>query len=146
VANEDKNAILTNSFRLELDGISVAAFSDCEISDSEYGVIEDRVGTDPNYMTVSQGIEKVQTITLGKNARDLDVIAINQLAQWYANGDNDKRGGAIDFLDRNGVVFHRVAFENAFCSKMTRPKFDATSEDKAKFVFVITAPRVTTVT
>jgi hypothetical protein len=146
MADVTKNARLTTKFLLEIDGISIGTFEDCDISEASYTVIENRTGTDDDTKTQSKGLRGAQTIVIGKVARVEDNAAIQLFADWYEAGDLDKRGGRVDYVDhQTGVVFHREVFENGICSKFKAPKTDANAEDKARFEFTITAPKVTSI-
>jgi phage tail-like protein len=139
----DKNTILANDFELEIDGIVVASYAECEIFDSEYEVVEDREGTDPPQMNLSAGTYKAGDIHLVKAVRPVDVNVMKDFQAWHEKRDTDKRSGAITGKNANtGVVFARWSFDDAILFKITSPKFNARGNDKADFGLWIKAPRI----
>lgn len=133
-------------FLLEIDGISCGFFESCEISPATYAVVKNRTGGDGDTFTVSQGLREPQTIKIGKISRTADNATIGLFADWHAGGDQDKRGGRIDFVDPNtGETYHRQTFENGLCNEFAPPKLDSKNPADALFQATITAPKVTPV-
>ena len=64
-------------FRLEIDSITQAGFSEMKVGDTEIGVVEYREGTDPPHVRKLSGLTKYGNVTLkwgltvGANALDL---------------------------------------------------------------------------
>ncbi|MCK9568839.1 phage tail protein [Candidatus Pacearchaeota archaeon] len=146
MSDVNKNIRQNTKFVIEIDGISVGSFEDCEISPASFAVVKNRTGTDGDTFTVSQGLKDPQTIKIGKISRAEDNAAIGLFSDWYAAGDRDKRGGRIDYVDQNtGETYHRETFENALCNEFAPPKLDAKSPADARFQATITAPKVTPV-
>ena len=83
MANEDKSVLLANHFRVEVDGMNAGAFEEVVIEAASYEVVNNRVGTDPNYSLPCAGLENTQTITLRKAARDLDIGVKDFFSGWF---------------------------------------------------------------
>jgi len=146
MANEDLNPRLAARFRVEIDGITIGEFTEFDPEDSSFDSVEDRTGTDPDHMNVSQGLWNTQRLVFRKVARDHDNSAIKQISDWHEAGESDKRGGAVTYLDKEGNGYHRVAWYDGICTNFKRPSTNATDKTaKAMFEFTVVVPRTTTV-
>lgn len=120
----------TFNFRVEIDGMTVASFSECSGLTSEGDAVDYREGTDiPLTVRKLTGLRKYTNIVLKRGYSTND-----ELWSWFrniANGIADRRNGAIILLDeeRNDVM--RWSFENAWINKIEAPTFNATANEVA---------------
>ncbi len=118
------------NFRMEIDGISVGAFSEVSGLSSEGDAVEYREGTDvPLTVRKLIGLRKYTNITLKRG-----YTQNTELWDWYrniVNGVSDRRNGSVILMDeeRNDVM--RWDFENAWPNKIEAPGFNATGNEVA---------------
>ena len=74
-------------FRVEIDGISVAAFSEVAIGETTTEAIDYREGTEPNHVRKLPGMTKYGNITLKRGVTDSQVIY-----QWHKDIVDGKVG------------------------------------------------------
>jgi phage tail-like protein len=121
-------------FRLEIDGIAQAGFSEVLIADTTVEAVDYRLGTDPPHMRKLSGLTKYGTITLkwgmttGANALDL--------YKWHADVSaghvKDKRKTvAIIALDEAGEDAARFVVSNAWPVKYDPADYNAKSNEVA---------------
>ncbi len=117
------------NFRVELDGVSVAAFSEVGGLESETAVIEYRVGGEPNTVRKLPGLTRYANIVLRRG-----ITQDAELWSWRKNiidGKADRRNGAIVLLDDEGnEVLHWNFFQGWIC-KWEGPVLNATGNDVA---------------
>ncbi len=144
MSDQLKNPIVGTAFEIELDGITVAAFEEIDVPEQARALIQNRDGTDPNYMTLTLGNHEPVTITLRKVARELDQIVLNSFIDWRQKGGQMKKSGTITFRHpETGTPYHRVVFENAICVSVKTPAANANDNTaKATFEIKIATPRV----
>jgi phage tail-like protein len=116
------------NFRVEIDGIAVAGFSECGGLSSEVDVIEYREGQDGAVRKLP-GLTRFSDITLKRG-----ITRSDELQNWFRNilnGQADRRSGAIVLLDdqKNDVV--RWNFVGAFPRKLEGPHLKAQGNDVA---------------
>src|SRR5215813_3547511 len=88
---------LASNFRVELDGITVAAFRECSGLGSELTVIEYRNGSDRGSPRKLPGLQKFPNITLKRG-----MTGDRQLWDWHKSaldGNVQRKNGAIVLLD-----------------------------------------------
>lgn len=116
------------NFLVEIDGLSIAGFSECSGLTSEVGVIEYREGGD-HLVRKLPGLAKFGDITLKRG-----VINSHELQDWHRNilnGQPDRRNGSVVLLDEERTPVARWNFKNAFPRKWDGPVFKATGNDVA---------------
>jgi phage tail-like protein len=74
-------------FRVEIDGVSEAAFSEVAIGDTSTEAIDYREGTEPNHVRKLPGMTKYGNITLKRGVTDSQVIY-----QWHKDIVDGKIG------------------------------------------------------
>lgn len=117
------------NFRVEINGIAIAAFSECSGLRIEVEVIEYREGGDASSVRKLPGLSKVGDITLKRG-----ITASRELYDWInaiRNGVADRRSGVIVLLDdarKDAVRWH---FTEAFPRKLEGPDLDAKGNDVA---------------
>jgi phage tail-like protein len=115
------------NFRVEIDGITRAAFHEVSGFDSTIDVIEHREGGDNTTPRKLPGMTKHSNIVLKWGMTD-DA----QLYQWHRdaiNGDIERRNGSIVLLDRRGQEVLRWNFFAAWPSKWDGPDLNAEGND-----------------
>ena len=116
-------------FRVEIDGISVAAFSEATIPDSTTDPVEYREGTDPTYVKQLSGITKWGSLTLKKGISDsLD------LYNWKKKVESTGAMGArknisLILVDEAGADKSRWNIIEAWPKKYEASGFNAKSPD-----------------
>ena len=101
-------------FRLEIDGLNTAGFSEVQIGATETAVIDYREGTDPTHVRKLSGLTKYGNITL-KNG----VTSSLELANWHqqvATGQlaNARKTVAIVVQDEAGSDRARFVVSDAW--------------------------------
>jgi phage tail-like protein len=120
----------TFNFRVEIDGLTVGAFSECSGLSSDGDSVDYREGTDvPLTVRKLMGLRKYSNVTLKRG-----YTQNNELWTWYlniVNGVADRRNGAVILMDeqRNDVM--RWSFENAWPNKIEAPSFNASGNEVA---------------
>lgn len=122
------------NFLVEIDGVTVAGFSECTGLSSEVEIIEYREGGD-FLVRKLPGLAKFGNVTLKRGVTDsLDIY------NWHRDvlrGQTDRRNGVITLLNdtRNPVV--RWIFRDGFPQKYEGPRLNAKSNDVAIETLVI---------
>src|SRR5437016_1314042 len=112
------------NFLVEIDGTTVAGFSECTGLSSEVGVIEYREGGDTRIRKLP-GLAKVGDVTLKRG-----VTETNELQLWHRsilNGVVDRRNLSIVLLDNARKPVVRWNISDAFPRKWEGPNLNAKS-------------------
>ena len=115
-------------FRVEIDNMASAGFSECTGLESEVGCIEYREGGDPGIRKLP-GLHKFSNITLKRG-----VTKSTELWNWYQNilsGIADRRNGSIILLADDGTDAARWRFVDGFPRKYEGPALNAKGNDVA---------------
>jgi phage tail-like protein len=116
------------NFRVEIDGVTVAAFTECSGLASETEVVEYREGGDFRIRKLP-GLTKYTNIVL-KRGLTLD----RTLWEWreaIVNGRADRRNGSVILMDAERNEVARWNFHEAWPAKWVGPELDARSNDVA---------------
>jgi phage tail-like protein len=118
------------NFRIEIDGVSVGAFSEVSGLVSEIDSVDYREGTDTQ-LTLRKlpAMFKHNNITL-KNGYSGN----RELWDWYRaiqSGVPDRRGVALILMDEQRQDVMRWSLENAWIRKIEGPTFKASANDVA---------------
>jgi phage tail-like protein len=116
-------------FRVEIDGLTAAAFSEVSGLESETTVIEYRAGTDPNLARKLPGLTKYPNIVLKRG-----VTQDAELWNWrkrVIDGNVDRRNGSIVLQDDSGQDQVRWNFHNGWPCKLQGPSLNAHGDDVA---------------
>jgi len=120
----------TFNFRLEIDGIDVAAFSDVKGLQSEGEVADYRTGVDiPLTNRKLPGLRKFGPISLSRG-----MVKDATLWDWYrniVNGKPDRRNGTVVLMDEQRSDVLRWNFESAWPNKMQVSDFKASGNEVA---------------
>jgi phage tail-like protein len=113
------------NFRVELDGITVAAFSECSGLASETDVIEYRSGSESGSARKLPGRQRFSDIVLKRG-----ITTDRQLWDWYKTvltGAVQRKSGSIVLLDDAGQEVLRWNFWRGWPRKYEGPTFNATT-------------------
>lgn len=106
-------------FRVEIDNITSAAFSEATVADSTTDAIEYREGTDPLHVRKLSGLTKYGNITLKRGVTDS-----MELYNWKkaieesgAEGSGARRSVSITIVDDEGNDKARWEITNAWPTK-----------------------------
>ncbi|MGN6169522.1 MAG: phage tail protein [Solirubrobacteraceae bacterium] len=117
------------NFRVEIDGVALAAFSEVSGLESETAVIEYRVGVEPDTVRKLPGLTKYANIVLRRG-----ITRDNELWRWrksVTEGRADRRSGAIVLLDDEGNEVVRWTFVQGWICKWEGPALNATGNEVA---------------
>lgn len=112
-------------FRLEIDGLTLAGFSEVIIGPSTTEVIEYREGTDPTHVRKLPGLTKYGSVTLKRG-----VTTSLELFDWHrrvATGQiaSARKQVAIVIQDESGADIARYVVSEAWPSKYDAPDLNA---------------------
>ena len=118
------------NFRVEIDGLTVGAFSECSGLASDGDAVDYREGTD-FALTVRKlpGLRKYSNITLKRG-----YTQNNELWRWYrniVNGVADRRDGSIVLMDEERKDVLRWNFTSGWINKIEAPSFKANGNEVA---------------
>jgi phage tail-like protein len=117
------------NFRVEIDGITQAAFAECTGFGSSNDPIEYREGTDRTTMRKLPGLTKFNNITLKWGLTDSA-----ELFTWYSDitkGKIERKNGSIVLTDLDGSEKVRWNFFQGWPTKWDGPDFNAEGTDAA---------------
>ena len=118
------------NFRLEIDNLQVAAFSEASGLTSDGDVVDYRTGVDvPLTARKLPGLRKFGPITLKRG-----VIKDSSLWDWYRNiatGTADRRNGTVVLMDEQRQDVLRWHFENGWPNKIEGPSLKAAGNEVA---------------
>ena len=117
------------NFRVEIDGITQAAFAECSGFGSTNDPIEYREGTDRTTVRKLPGLTKYTNITLKWGLTDS-----RELFSWYVDvtkGKVDRKNGSIVLTDLDGTEKVRWNFFQGWPTKWDGPDFNAKGTDAA---------------
>lgn len=118
------------NFRVEFDGLPVAAFSEVSGLTAEGDAVDYREGTDLiNNVRKLIGLRKYANLMCKRG-----YIQDDSLWQWYqqiANGENIRRNGSVILMNEAHVDVMRWNFENAWINKIEGPGLKASGNEVA---------------
>ena len=117
------------NFLVEIDGVTVAGFSECGGLVSETNVIEYRTGMEDTHMRKLPGMKKFNNITLKRGYT-------NDKALWewrkkVMDGKTERHSGAITLLNESRQAALRWTFREAWPTKWEGPAFNAKNNEVA---------------
>ena len=130
MADDRRDPFRTFNFRLEIDDIPVAAFSDVGGLQSDGEIADYRTGMDiPLTMRRIPGLRKFGPITLKRG-----MVSDTTLWDWYrniVNGKQDRRNGSVILMDeqRNDVL--RWHFVSGWPNKISASDLKASGNELA---------------
>jgi len=116
-------------FRVEIDGISAAAFSEVEIGESTTDVIEYRAGSDPMHVRKLPGLTRFGNIVLRRG-----VTTSLELVQWHRQVvagpvGASRRNVVIVVEDGAGADLLRFVVSDAWPAKIGTSRLDACANE-----------------
>lgn len=118
------------NFRVEIDGLTVAAFSEVSGLTAEGDAVDYREGTDlVNNVRKLTGLRKYANLMFKRG-----YVQDNSLWQWYqqiANGENVRRNGSVILKNEAHDDVMRWNFENAWINKIEGPGLKASGNEVA---------------
>jgi phage tail-like protein len=118
---------LNFNFRVEIEGLQVAAFHECSGLESSIDVIEHREGGGP--IRKLPGINKFPNIVLKRGITDNRELYDQHLNAL--DGRIQRKSGSIILMDRADQEVARWNFEQAWPAKWTGPSLTAEGNDVA---------------
>lgn len=121
--------LLAFNFQVDIDGITVAGFSECSGLTTETDHVEYRTGADDITVRKLPGLRKYTNLLFKRG-----ITTATELWQWrlsVINGQVDRRSGSITLLDENrqpAVVWN---FTAGWPSKLEGPTFNAKNNEVA---------------
>jgi phage tail-like protein len=116
------------NFRVEIDGFTVAAFSEVSGLTADGDPADYREGTDPdNWVRKLTGLRKFVNIVLKRGYTQDDT-----LWQWYqriAQGLPDRRNGSVVLMNEAHRDVMRWNFQNAWINKIEGPGLKASGNE-----------------
>ena len=116
-------------FRVEIDGIGVAAFTDVTIPDTTTTSVEYREGTDANVLRKLSGLNKSSTVTLKKGLTDNMDIYNWRKAVIDKGADANRKNLSIILIDEEGNDKVRWDIINAWPIKYEDSALNSKGED-----------------
>jgi phage tail-like protein len=116
-------------FRVEIDGITNAGFTEVSGFDSTTDVIEYREGADPPHIRKIPGLNKVGDVVL-----KFGLTTDTRLFDWrqeIVDGKITRKSVSVVVLDETGAEAARWRMENAWPSKVDASDFTAKGNDVA---------------
>lgn len=117
------------NFLVEIDGVTVAAFSEVSGLTSESDVIEYRVGAEDITVRKLPGLKKFSNITLKRG-----FTASDELWRWrkeVLDGATTRHSGTIVLLNEARQAAIKWTFREAWPSKWEGPAFNAKASEVA---------------
>jgi len=127
-------------FRVEIDGIQQAGFSDATGFDSNIAVTDYREGTDPKYSRRLSGLSSFSALSLKWGA-----TASMEIYEWFKAGMDGavvRKNISIIAVNESGDDEARWNVTNAWPSKYTAPSFNAKTNEVAIEALDITFERI----
>jgi len=117
------------NFLVEIDGITVAGFSECSGLTTETDHIEYRTGDKDITVSKLPGLRKFPNIVCKRG-----LTATTELWQWrltVINGQTDRRSGSITLLDEGRKRALEWKFTAGWCCKWEGPTLNAKNNEVA---------------
>ena len=129
------------NFKVEINGITAAAFRECTGLTQETAPVEYREGNE-RFLNVRKlrALNKVPNIVLKRG-----ITPDTQLYEWYRlilNGTDARRDGAVTLTNEDQQAVHRWSFKGGWICKWEGPSLNATSNDVAIETIEICVERV----
>lgn len=118
-------------FKLEISGMTVAAFSDATLPDTSQDPIEYRNGNDPIYVRKLSGLIKYGSLTLKRGVTDnLDIYNWRQLVEEKgSDGQGAKKDVTLVLIDTEGNDKATWNIYQCWPSKYSSSEFSAKGND-----------------
>ncbi len=129
-------------FRVEIDGIQTAAFSEATVPNASTDVVEYREGTDPSYFRKLGGLSKFGDLTLKKGL----TVSLD-LYEWYhvvetSGPDAGRKNISLMLTDSAGNVTARWNILNAWPIGYEASGMNASSNEVEIETFTVTLEKM----
>jgi phage tail-like protein len=118
------------NFRVDIDGIGTAGFSEVSGLTADGDAVDYREGTDAiNNVRKLQGLRKFAMLVFKRG-----YIKDDELWKWYTriyNGQDDRRHGSVILYNEAHKPVMRWNFENAWINKIEGPSLKAAGNEVA---------------
>lgn len=117
------------NFRVEIDGLPVAAFMEVSGLTADRDAVDYREGTDPNIVRKLPGLSKVTALVFKRG-----YIQDKSLWDWYQrimDGNTDRRNGSVILMNEAHQDVLAWSFVNAWPGKIEGPSLSATDNKVA---------------
>jgi phage tail-like protein len=118
------------NFRVEIDGLTVASFSEVSGLTADGDAVDYREGKDPtNNVRKLSGLRKFNLLMFKRG-----YVQDDELWQWYqriADGIDDRRNGSVILMNEAHVDVLSWNFINAWINKIEGPTLNATGNQVA---------------
>ena len=128
---ERKDPFRNSRFKLEIQGIVQAGFSECTGFDATTDAVDYREGTDPNHLRKLAGLTKFGNVTLKWGLTDSREIWDWRKLVIDGKIKDARRNASVIVLDDEGNEAARWNFENAWPSKYDPADLNAKANDVA---------------
>jgi phage tail-like protein len=118
------------NFKVEIQGITIAGFSECTGLNSESNVIDYREGTDDMTARRLPGLNKYSNVTL-KRGLTTDAQVLYDLRKLVVDGTIDRRNVSIILYDEAKTEKLRWNLVAAWISKFVAPDLKANASEVA---------------
>lgn len=117
------------NFRIEIDGITIAAFSECSGLSMQTDPIEYRTGQEDITVRKLPGLKKFTNIVMKRGLTKAD-----DLWKWrktVMDGKTERKNGSIVLLDESRQDAIRWNFREGWPTKLDAPTFNAKTNEVA---------------
>jgi phage tail-like protein len=128
-ATQRNDPFLAFNFQVDIDGITVAGFSECSGLTSESDHVEYRTGAEDITVRKLPALVKYSNVVCKRG-----YTTATELWQWRAKvvaGQVDRRSGSVTLLDENRQPALKWNFFNAWPGKLEGPAFNAKNNEVA---------------
>ena len=130
-------------FKVEIDGISIASFSDATIPDSTTDSVDYREGTDLPYQRKLSGLTKYGTLSLKKGLTDsMDLYNWRKLVE-DSGAINARKSISLILVDEEGNDKSRWDILEAWPTKYSSSGFEAKGNAVMIETFELTLEKIT---
>jgi phage tail-like protein len=112
-------------FKVAIDGLQVAGFSEATIPDSSMDAVEYREGTDPSFQRKLSGLTKYGNITLKKGLTDSMDLYNWQLQVEQKGALNNRKNLSLTLMDEEGNEKAQWDVVDAWPTKYSPSGFNA---------------------
>lgn len=117
------------NFKLELDGVTTAAFRECSGIDTSQNPIEYREGQDPLTVRKLVGLNTYSNIVLQRGITDAAGMELLEWREKAAAGRPERINGSIVLEDLDGNEVVRWNFVEGWPIKWSGPSLNATANE-----------------
>ncbi len=136
-AEPNAEKYISNSYRLEVDGVPLGDYDEITIPEQEWSVIEHRESLGPQKKNTTAAVLQPMDIAFKKHLRVGNEVDLDELEDWFKAGSSDKRGGSIIFFGKEGEEIRRWNFDDGFLFKFKRPDGQPNEDNPVEFTMTL---------